>query len=113
MKLAITNTNEILSLLRILNELEDLHKHELQHKYLKDVDLSQFEILKNFDNSDPEQFLSEVLRHLSNIHFQRILWNADTLLNHCADLEQDTLDYHPNIKKGLELLEQQEKETTP
>lgn len=105
MKLAITSSDEIYSLMKFLNELEDLHKYELQHKYLKNVDLSDFEILKNFDSTDPEQFLSDVLRHLSNIHFQRILWNADTMLKNCADLEKDTLDFHPDIKKGLELLE--------
>lgn len=105
MKVAITTHEEISSLMKFLSELETLYKYELKHYHFEDIDLSDYEILQKFDNTNPEQFLSDVLEHLSEIHFQRILTNADTLLTNCADLEKDTLDFSPDIKKGLELLE--------
>lgn len=105
MKLAITSEEEILSLLRILNELESLWKYDLQQSYLKDIDLSEYEILKGFDKSDPEEFLSDLLKYLYEIHHSRILWNCDTMLKNCADLELDHLDFNPDIKRGLELVE--------
>lgn len=109
LKLAITSTEEISSLMRFLNELEDLYKYDLNKNYLKNCDLSGFKIIKSFDKTSPELFLEDVLKHLSNIHFQRILWNADTMLINCADLTLDTLEFHPDIKRGLELIELQKK----
>jgi hypothetical protein len=105
MKLAITSSEEILSLLKLLNELEGLYKYDLVNKYLSNCDLSEFEIIKDFNQDNPEEFLEEVLKAISNIHFQRILWNADTMLRNCADLEKYTLDFSPEIKRGLELVE--------
>ena len=108
MKLAITSSEEILSLIKILNELTDLHSC-LNTEYLENVDLSKFKILKNFDTNNAEKFLEQILNHLGDIHHLRILWNADALLKNAADLAKDTLDFHPDIKRGLELLELQKK----
>lgn len=107
MKLAITSSKEIMSLLTYLNELEGLYKYDFKNNHLINCDLSEFEILKKFEKNCPEEFLEDVLKYLSNIHFQRILWNANTLLINCADLSKDTLDFNSDITRGLELLELQ------
>lgn len=109
MKVAKTNVEEILSLHRVLNEVEMLHK-ELKRYDFCAVDWDDYEVLKDFGvneesgERDPEVFIEDLVRHLSNIHFQRILFNCEVLLNNCADPDQDVLDWNPDIKKGLELL---------
>lgn len=103
MLLAKTNHEEIDRLQSALNEVEWLSK-ELKNKCFEDVDFSEFEIMSKFDNTDLEQFLSDLVHHLSSIHFQRILWNCKTLFDNCADPDLSYLDFNQDIKKGLELI---------
>jgi hypothetical protein len=115
MKVTKTNTKEIQSLHKVLNELEWLHK-EMQHTLFEDVDWSDFEVLSKLglvkdrgldlaEDRTAEFFVEDLVQHISKIHFQRILTNLETLLDNCADPDQKTLDFNPNIKKGLELLQ--------
>lgn len=103
MKVAKTNPEEILSLLRPLNELEWLRK-DLGRMELADVEWDDYELLGQLRHSDPEEFLTDLVRLLTDIHFQRILLNCEVLLNHCADPNAETLEFNADIKKGLELL---------
>lgn len=115
-KVAKTNPEEIHKLYATLNELEWLHK-ELQRGEFDDVDWEDFEVLgklglvkdRGLDNMEHERtaefFLEDLVAELSGIHFQRILMNLDTLLHNCADPDAKTLEFNPNIKKGLELLQ--------
>jgi hypothetical protein len=105
MKMAITNHGEINSLMVILNEISDLYRYELKYKNLEDIDLSEFEIMKNFNSSDYETFIENLFRHLEGIHHQRILWNADLMLSNCADLSLSHLDFNAKIKAGFEAIE--------
>lgn len=105
MKLAKTSHEEIDTLFNVLNEVGWLHK-ELKHTDFEDIDFSEFEILSKFDKN-PEDFLKELVRHLASINFQRIIWNCRTLLDNCADPNLSHLDFSPEIKAGLELLEKQ------
>lgn len=104
MRLAKTNHEEIDRLQNALNEVEWLHK-ELKNTDFEFVDFSEFEIMSKFDKTNPEAFLGDLVHHLSAIHFQRILWNCKTLLDNCADPALPYLDFSPDIKAGLELLE--------
>lgn len=104
MRLAKTNHEEIDRLFSVLNEVEWLHK-ELKNANFEDVDFSDFDVMSKFDNKSPEAFLSDLIHHLSSIHFQRILWNCRTLLDNCADPELSHLDFNADIKAGLELLD--------
>lgn len=114
MKVAKTTVEEIFSLLHLLNELELLHK-ELQRVDFDAVDWDEFEVLSTMGlvsdrgldlgrDREPEYFVEDLVRRLSGIHFQRVLLNAEVLLNHCADPDQDTLEYSPDLAKGLYLL---------
>ncbi|MGB8706238.1 MAG: hypothetical protein WCD31_14525 [Gillisia sp.] len=105
MKLARTNEKEINSLLRILTELEDLYKYDLKNMHFENVDFSEYEILKNLRRDNTEDFLDDLIQHLAGIHFQRILWNCDTMLRNCSDPDLSYLDFSPEIKKGLSVLE--------
>jgi len=109
MRLAKTNHEEIDRLQSALNEVEWLHK-ELKNTDFEDVDFSEFEIMSKFDKTKPEAFLGDLVHHLAAIHFQRILWNCKTLLDNCADPELSHLDFNPDIKAGLELLEKSKAE---
>lgn len=106
MKLAKTNQGEIDNLMKILNEVECLHK-ELIYKNFEDVELSEFEIMSKLKTSDSSAFLENLLKHISAIHYQRILWNCSTLLDNCADPDLSYLDFNKDIKAGLELLEKE------
>lgn len=105
MKMAITSKEEILSLMKILNEISDLYRYELKYKNLEDIDLSEFEIMKDFNSRDYETFIENLFRHLEGIHHQRILCNADIMLSNCADLSLTHLDFNPKIKAGFEAIE--------
>lgn len=111
LKLAKTSQAEIERLLDALNEVEWLAK-ELGRSHLSGIEFDgeDYPMLSKFDKNDPEMFLEQLARHLSGIHFQRILWNALTLLENCADPDLDTLDFNKDIKRGLELLEAQTQE---
>ena len=109
MRLAKTNHEEIYRLQNALNEVEWLHK-ELRNTDFEDVDFSEFEIMSKFNKATPETFLADLVHHLAAIHFQRILWNCKTLLDNCADPESSYLDFNPDIKAGLELLEKSKAE---
>jgi hypothetical protein len=109
MKVTKTDTEEISTLHSVLNEMEWLHK-ELQRTDFEAIDWEDFELLQNLgiDQSslkrDPVIFIEDLVQYISNIHFQRILFNLQTLLDNCADPEARTLEYNADIKKGLELL---------
>lgn len=111
LKLAKTSQAEIERLLDALNEVEWLAK-ELTRSHLSNIEFDgeYYPMLSKFDKNDSEMFLEQLARHLSGIHFKRILWNALTLLENCADPDLDTLDFNKDIKRGLELLETQEQE---
>ena len=112
MKLAKTNQKEIDSLSDILNELKSVHKYHNHADYDDLIDQiddnkESFPILSGItDNKDlPHEFWMKVIDRLTSIHFQRILWNCMTLIENCADPDKSHLDFNPDIKKGLELLE--------
>ncbi len=103
-KLVKTNKVEIENLLQVLNEIEAIY-NELNYYSFENLDLSDYEILNTFRKESLEDFIEDLFHHISNIHFQRILWNSLTMLENCTDPDQDTLEFHPDIKQGLELLE--------
>lgn len=110
MKLAKTNQAEMESLLNLLNEVEWLHK-ELTLADFDQIDFSEHEILKKFDNSNAEAFLNDLVRNIASIYFQRIIWNAMTLIDNCTDPDLSHLDFNKEIKAGLELLEKSKTES--
>ncbi len=106
MKLAITSEAEIMSLMHFLNDCISL-KEDLGDKQPSEIDFKEYKILGRgffFSKDDHEDLLCSVFVALDNIHFQRILWNCSVMLENCADLAQDTLDFSPDIKRGLELV---------
>lgn len=106
MKLAKASYEEIDSLLAVLSDIERLSK-ELEYQYLNSIDFSDYQVIGKFDKGDTEQFLHDILKHIANIHFQRILFNLTTLLENCADPDSKTLEFSPKIKAAFELLEKQ------
>ena len=112
MKVCKTTDKEIDSLFNILNEVEWL-SDELKRVELEDVDYEDFEIFgKHIRTGDAETMLKDLVDHLAGIHFQRILTNLQVLLDNCADPDQRTVEFNPNIKQGLELL-QKHRDTEP
>lgn len=104
MKLARTSEEEVNTLLSILNEVEQF-ADDLKTYNFEDICLGDYPTLKKFDADTPETFLEDLVRYISGIHFSRILWNTLTMLNNCADLSKNTLEFSPEITKALELVE--------
>ena len=107
MKLAKTNEDEIHNLNSLLNEVEWLSKEFRSGNDLSDIDLEDYEHLSKLPKSDPEEFLKLLCHKIAANHFQRILFNCSTLLENCADPNLKHLDFNPDIKAGLELLDKQ------
>lgn len=112
MKLAITSSEEISALNSLCAEIEDFSKELNRYNY-EDIDLETEENKGHYTLLYPlwkkahgsiEDFMASIFTQFDVIHFRRILWNCDVLLNNCADLTLDTLDFNPEIKAGQEAL---------
>lgn len=78
MKLALSQPNEIQHIRKFLNECGWL-KDELRHMELEDVDFSEFELLKDFNQKDSSEFLFSVLNEIKALYHEKALWNLETL----------------------------------
>jgi hypothetical protein len=109
MRLSKTTEKEIDSLMDLLIEVERFHDND-RFNNLSNIDWSEYEILSKFDHENYETMFDDLIKHISNIHFKRILSNCTTLLENCADPNLDYLEFNPDIKMGLELLKTQKKD---
>jgi hypothetical protein len=105
MKVAKTNQEEISRLNSLLNEIEWLSKDFRSGNDFSDLDWEVYERLEELPKDDAEEFLKVLCHKIAGNHFQRILFNCSTLLDNCADENQDTLDFNPTIKAGFEAIE--------
>jgi hypothetical protein len=110
MKVAKTNDEEISKLTTLLNEVEWMSKEFLRGSDLSDIDWEDYELLWKLPKDNAEEFLKALCHTIAGNHFQRILLNCSTLLDNCADPNVEYLDFNPDIKAGLELLEKQRAE---
>ncbi len=104
MKLALSQPNEIQHIRKFLNECGWL-KDELRHSELEDVDFSEFELLKDFNQNDSSEFLFSVLNEIKALYHEKALWNLETLIDNCADKTLDHLDFNPKINAGFDAIE--------
>ena len=104
MKLAKSQPNEIQHIKNFLKECGWL-KDELKHTKLEDVDFSEFELLKDFNQKDASEFLFSVVNEIKSLYYEKAMWNLETLLDNCADKSLDYLDFNSNIKAGQEAIE--------
>jgi len=110
MKVAKTNQEEISRLNTLLNELEWFSKEFRLGSDFSDIDWEGYEQLSKLPKDNAEEFLKVLCHTIAGNHFQRILLNCSTLLDNCADPNLKHLDFNPDIKAGLELLEKQRAE---
>lgn len=104
MKLALSQPNEIQHIRKFLNECGWL-KDELRYMKLEDVDFSEFELLKDFNQKDSSEFLFSVLNEIKALYHEKALWNLETLIDNCADKTLDHLDFNPKINAGFDAIE--------
>jgi hypothetical protein len=103
MRLARAKEEEIFQLRDFLSEIEEFGNNESYGDFYE-VDWENYEVLSKINHKSPEDFIIGISDYLSKIHYRKILFNCSTLLENCADLELDYLDFNKDIKKGLELL---------
>lgn len=111
MRVSKTNENEITEFLQLLNEINELSKDFSSGDDLSRINWQGYERLGELtklssDDSeiDVSKFLELLCDKISKQNYTRILFNTITLLENCANPDLDYLDYHPDIKAGLELL---------
>jgi len=104
MKLKRTTEEEINKLTDFFNELTEYYKNHREDD-LDDVCWDDYNIISEFNHKNHEYFLYDILKYLAYSKYDKILFNCSTLLDNCADKNLDYLEFNPDIKKGLELLE--------
>lgn len=117
MKCMKTNENEIDKLFGFLNDLlqlsKDLETYNLEDIDFSDIDRNYTEIkdcsAKKEDDDYHNNTILNIVSKVYNINYQRILTNCSTMLENCADKDNSVLDYNPDIKEGLKLLEEKRK----
>jgi len=105
MKLAKIKKSEIDKLLTILSEMQAFHKHD-SHYEIEDVEWSEYNLLSNMNKANYEELFKDVCAYVSGLRFEQAVFNLLTLLDNCADPDSDTLDFHPDIKKALEMFKE-------
>lgn len=110
MKITRVTEEEISEFNTLLSDIEWLSKEFSSGKDLSEIDLDDYEVLSNLSKDDAELFLKSVCEKIACSPFKRILFNCMTLLDNCADPSSDTLEFNPDIKAGLELLDKQRKD---
>ena len=61
--------------------------------------------IDRLDTTDWHSFFSDLLALAGATHYPRVIFNLDTLMNNCADLNDDTLNFNKDISDALELSE--------
>lgn len=113
MKVRRVTNEEIMRFADLLIDMSNL-SNELDNSEIDWEDFPSLKILKgaNLDS----HALSVVLQKIKNSPFELIIFNLQVLLDNCADLEDDTLEFNPEIRKarkGLELLKEIDEYLSP
>jgi hypothetical protein len=91
MKLALASENDFALMWKVYRALDMLHyrRTPLRQRRLKDV-------------------IAGRLEQLGTGGFSRVVMGCELLIDNCCDKDSDVYDLSPRIKKGLELLAQNE-----
>ncbi|MEJ8597098.1 hypothetical protein JSO62_00100 [Riemerella anatipestifer] len=105
MKVTKTTQEEISKLNLLLNEIEWLSKDFRSGMDLSSIDWEFYEILNKLPRDSEQRFLEILCHKIAENHFQRVLMNCSVLLENCADKNERTLEFNPEIKLGFEAVE--------
>ncbi|SED11920.1 hypothetical protein SAMN04489761_4331 [Tenacibaculum sp. MAR_2009_124] len=107
MTIARAENKEIKQVNDLLNELESIGRYNRGEEVIDVIkeDNEFFKVLSSLDHSDPETLLRDICNYVDGIRHQCVMFNLTTLMDNCADLNKDTLDFNPELKRGLELVE--------
>jgi len=107
LKVARATKEEIDKVRDILNEiasLDNYFSHEYYDEAIKD-NKDDFPFLSKILTDDRDDFITSLVRLINNISHEKVIFNLDVLMDNCADLSADTLEFNKHITKGLELLD--------
>ncbi len=110
MKVARATEKEIDNVRDLLNEIASLDQ-DFQHQYYFDAineNKEDFPLLSKIVTDDRDDFIDNLARLVNNTFYDKVLFNLNTLMENCADMNADTLEFNERITKGLELLERQQ-----
>lgn len=112
MKLQKITEERISGISDFLNELSWLSQR-MSCDDLESIDLDEdFPILNELmkrSNKDAESLLEAICHHVDrHLFYEQALFNLETLIDNCADPNNEVLDFNSDIKKGFELLHERE-----
>lgn len=106
MTVARATETEIKQVRDFLNELGFINRYfHNEALFAIKQNSDEFEVLSKFRTDEPENFIEDICRYVDNIRHECVLFNLTTLMDNCADLELDHLDFNSKLKRGLELVE--------
>ncbi|MEJ8598528.1 hypothetical protein JSO62_07465 [Riemerella anatipestifer] len=105
MKVTKTTQEEISKLNLLLNEIEWLSNDFRSGKDFSNLEWEGYKRLEELPKDDAEEFLKVLCHKIAVNHFQRVLMNCSVLLENCADENEETLEFNPEIKLGFEAVE--------
>lgn len=104
MKVCRASSEEIKRLNDFLNELE--HHGRYSHFYeIKDTieeSPEDFPIISRFSREDPNEFINDVCNFLARNRWEVVIFNLQVLLDNCADLNVENLEFKPEIARALD-----------
>lgn len=75
-----------------------------------DVDEMAYIKLGSINTSDWDTFFSDLIGLVRDINYSKIIFNLDTVMHNCIDLEERTLSFNTKITEALELKEKVDKD---
>lgn len=106
LKTATATEKEIDALDNLLDELSALNNY-FANEYAYDAIVENeddFPILYKLKDKDYEQFFDNITKALNNMRWKVVIFNLRVLRDNCIDKSKDTLEFSPEIRKGLEML---------
>ena len=85
---------------------------DLSHVWKLFYLIQDVEVMHSWTEHKQERFTKLLLgriEQMGDMPLSRVLGGYETLFNNCADPSMDTLEFKPEIKRGLELIERERK----
>lgn len=104
LKVTRATDEEIDRLNDLLNDLEAHHRysHCLEIKDSIEESPEDYPIISQFNREDPTEFINDLCQFLYQNRWEVVIFNLRVLLDNCADLTAETLEFKPEIARALE-----------
>ena len=107
LKVARATDEEIDRVTNVLNEMAALDRY-YGYKYYYDAiseNTEEFTELSKICTGDRDYFIDGLFRLINNMRYEVVLFNLRVLMDNCAKLDSDILEFNDQIREAMALLE--------